>query len=310
MPSQKLPLFGGIIAPVHNGVYDVVPASPVIAAIPTIVASPLDKALQPRGTQAYYELHLWLIPGFPKVDNVPSLINNEIYNLYAYPDDNPAAARPIWSGNLFQTFGGNSWAAPIKILDGYPIRGNVTLAFTVNRNKADEIDQYPEGVQLFGYYYRVGEGTEIHPERRYIGEPSPDADEVTKGIPLLLPAGEKKIIHQFESNRIDEMSLAWTLPGDVFDPSSIMYVELTFEDENGNPLIPGHKVSIIQFYSGAFAGPVRNAIRDPQSVYPIKDAVFGSGFQAALGLPSLHHLSIENKSAKGDMYAHGYFTRR
>lgn len=309
MPSQKLPLFGGIIAPVHNGVEG------VIAPVPAIVATPLDKALQPRGTQAYYEIHLWLIPGFPLVGGVIDETHNEIYELYAYPDNNPAAERLIWSGNLWQTFSGNAWSAPLKILDGYPIRGNVTLAFRANRNNAGEVDQYPNGVQLFGHYYRVGEGTEIHPERRYIGEPSPDADNISQGIPMLLSPGEKKVIHYFEPGRIDEMSLAWAIPGSVL-PNSMMAAGLAFEDENNNPLIPGHGVVILQFLSVFTIGSARNYFRDPQSVYPIHQAVFGSGFQQALGLPALHHLSIINlntgvgETPESDLCVHGYFTRR
>jgi len=303
MPSQKLPLFSGIIYPVHNGV-------PGVAASPLVVATPLDKGLLPRGTQAYYEVHLWMIPGYPT--GVIADDNDEFYDLVAYPDDNPANYRNVWSGSLFRTFGGQVWAAPIKILDGYPLRGNVTLAFSASRNGAGQIDQYPEGVQLFGYYYRVGEGTQIRPERRFIGEPSPDADNVSQGLPLALPANEKKILHYFEKNRIDEMSLAWAWASASYNPATVTYVELTFEDENNNPLIAGHKVSIVQFLTppGTYVDPGRNFLRDPQSAYSVKNAVFGGGFQQAYGLPVLHHLSIKNASSKGDLYAHGYFTRR
>jgi hypothetical protein len=307
MPSQKLPLFNGIIAPVSYGNLNDVPPVP---ASPVAVATPPDKNLEPRGAQAFYAIHLWLIPGVVAAED-----ENEFYQLSAFLDSNPTNLVPIWQGKLWETFLGNVYAAPMKILDGYPIRGNVGLVFQAWKTKAGDVNPYPEGAQLFGYYYRVGEGTQIEAERRFIGEPSSDADNVTQGIPIELPANqEKKIVHYFEPNRIDEISLAWSFPPVVSGPFNTTHVGLYFEDENNNPLIPGHVVNIVQFQTntappGLF-DPQRNYLRDPKSIYTIYKAVFGGGL-TNLGLPQPHHLSMANLAPKNQsIYAHGYFTRR
>lgn len=282
MPSQKIPLFGGMIIPVHNG------NTPGIPIIPTIIASPLDKALKPEGVQGTYELHLWLKPG----PQVASGDDDEYYTITASLDSNPTDTRVVWSSKGSNTGSGVN-GPPIKILDGYPVRGNVTLVLWVDIPIELVPDLYPVGVQIFGYYYRVGQGSQIQPERRFIGEPSPDG--LSTGLPLLLGPGERRVIHTFEDNRVDEISLAFVQPA---NDEVAGLVNISFEDENNNLIIPDQEINILNM-------PSPNFLRDPQSVYSINQVPFGGGY-----LPNLHQMAITNTRDNQIAWAHGYFTRR
>lgn len=293
MPQQKLPLFGGIIAPVHNGSDD-----PAIAATPLTIFTPPDKGLSPRGVQNYYELHLWLLPSSGGPD--------EVYQLEV-TDDNVGADITLWAGNRATAFLGAPGGAALKILDGYPVRGNVTLKLTVAQVSAGGggADLYPAGAQVWGYYYLRGAGSKLEEERRFIGAPSNDSDGLTVGLPVTLSPDEKQVLHTFENNRIDDVSLAFGLvnPATVV-PGSAAYARLFFEDANGNDIIAGHQVNLV------VTGSVRNDIRDPQSIYNILGIPMGN----SPTYPNLHQISVQNieipNGVAPTMSAHGYFTRR
>jgi hypothetical protein len=260
------------------------------ATNPFIVFTPPDKALKPAGIQAHYELHLWLKPGTNQ---------SEYYVLEAYVDGDEANAQFVWAGTLGRTFGAIANAAAIKILDGYVVRGNVTLKLTINNTTAE--DEYPAGPQIWGYYYRVGRGTVMEPERRFIGQDSPDG--VTEGVPIKIDAGEKEIIHVFENERIDELSLAFT--SDYPDGSGNT-ISLAFEDANGVDIIPNHRVNIV------IPASLPNSIHDPMNVYSIYQIPLGGGISPpALNLPNPHQISAELLDGVGEpLWVHGYFTRR
>lgn len=286
MPSQKLPLFGGIAAPVHNGNQ----GTPSIAVIPLTIFTPPDKALRPRGLQGYYELHLWLKPG---------AIESEIYTLKARPDDG-GAEQIIWIGSLSGTFGGAENFFPQKILDGYPVRGNVTLFLEVDTDEESGSDKYPEGVQVWGYYYRIGQGTQIQPERRFIGADSPDSDGITQGIPRAIALETETPIHYLQQNRIDEISLAFATPHAA---ESGINVNILFKDVNDNDIIAGQRVIL------TVPNYIATQLRDPQSVYSIYQIPFGGGMPLP-GLAPLDHISILAEDTDGPLYVHGYYTRR
>lgn len=285
MPSQRMPLFGGMIIPVRTPQEGENPN-------PQIIFTPPDKALKPAGVQAHYELHLWLKPGA----NL-----SEYYVLEAYLDSDPANAQIVWSGTIARTFASLSNAAAIKILDGYVVRGNVTLRLSSTRTTGDA-DDYPLGPQVWGYYYRVGRGTVIEAERRFIGQDSPDG--ITEGVPIKLEPGEKEVIHVFEENRIDELSLAFTpdYPDDSGDT-----ISLAFEDANGVDIIPGHRVNLL------IPSSLPNFSHDPMSVYSIYQIPLGGGISPSyVNLPNPYQISAEIVAGEvnNPLWAHGYFTRR
>lgn len=297
MTSPKLPLFGGIIFPLHNNVANPVPTPP----IPNLIAMPTDKALQPAGIQDIFEVHLWLIPGGDE--------DAQRYWLYAFEDNNPAVVRTIWSGSLTD-LGIKVRNVPIKILDGYPIRGNITLGMLLqfNTGVGGMGDEYPIGAQAFGYAYRVGQGPQHQGERRFIGEPSSDGG-LTVGMPLVIPQGDQQRVHTFQPNKIDEISLAFVrnvaefIPPPPPPPSIDSLIGIRFEDANNNQIIPGHQVNI------NILAPNQNYFRDPQSVYTIYQAVFGTTFYT-----TLDHITVlvpgPVADPEHDVYVHGYFNRR
>jgi len=290
MPQQKLPLFGGIIAPVHNGV---LANGASVDAIPAVVGGCPDNALSPRGVQNYHEIHLWLKPG-----NDPT----EIYLLYAQDNSDPTYARAIWAGSLPVTFGGITYGPAVKVLDGYPLRGDVTLYLVVNTSGGGSVDQYPRGPQVYGYYYVRGKGPEVQDERRFIGEDSRDSDEVTVGFPYNLAAGEDQVIHTFENDRIDDISLSFRHVLPSLPDGLQAWVDLYFEDENGNSIIPNHQVRFNVLASRYY--------HDPQSVYDLFQIPLGGGISpAGLANPSRMRVEVDDASTVG-VAVHGYFTRR
>ena len=298
MTAPKIPLLGGIIAPMYEGSYG---AAPAIPPTPNIIFSPADKALQPAGVQDTFELHLWLLP---------AVGSSEVYWIYAYEDSTPADRRILWSGD-FDTIAAGAGATneadvdpygrPIKVLDGVPIRGNVTVVLeTTQFNFSEQL--YPEGVQVYGYAYRVGQGSQNQRERRFIGEPS--SDDISAGLPLKLVAGVKTPLHTFEPGRIDEISLAFILsvpdpPDPMPDPTGAEIV-LTFDDANNNPIIAGHQVRMF------IDDQKLNYFHDPQSIYQIYQAVFTPN-----SYTNLDHISVTLQAdSTREMYVHGYFNRR
>jgi len=288
MPSQRMPLFGGMILPVHAPL----PAEP---QFPLTIFTPPDKALPktPRGTQAYYQLHLWLKPGA----NL-----SEVYNLEAYLDSDPASPELVWGGTIARTFGAIPNAAAIKILDGYTVRGDVTLR--LRAEIASAADAYPLGPQVWGYYYRVGRGTVIEPETRFIGQDSPDG--ITEGVPIKIEDGEKEVIHVFEENRIDEVSLAF-MPEATDDGGNT--ISLAFEDENGVDIIPNHRVNL------NIPGSLPNFVHDPMSVYSIYRIPLGGGIYPSYLIPANvtnpHQITAELlPNGATPLWVHGHFTRR
>jgi hypothetical protein len=284
MSSQKIPLLGGIITPVHTGNSA---TTPPVAPIPLTIFTPPDKALDPQGTQAFYELHLWIRPSIDPDAN---------FKLSAYYDDDGDRVT-VWESKIAKTASFILYGTSVKILDGYPVRGNVTLELEIETDNIAKLDLYPIGPQVYGYYYRVGQGDVIEPARRYIGADSPDG--IAAGVPLLFTAAnESRIIHKFENGRIDDLSLAFSQPDpDGADPGQ--QISLVFEDANDNPIIPDHNV----IYS---ATPVPNFTRDPQSVYSIYRAALGGGVL----YPQLDHLRATMGPAfLKPVSVHGYFTR-
>jgi hypothetical protein len=266
MQSPKLPLVGGIIYPLRNGGT----GDNYLDSL-SFIGGPTDKDLL-KGTQAFYEIHLWLVPSI--------LGTRTDWYILAAHDEDLSSLRIVSQG---QISAGNTY--PVKLLDGYPMRGKTTLSIGILLQ--GEANDYPFGAQMFGYAYRVGRGQVSEPERRFIGLASPDG--VAAGVPLGVAAGDKVQLHKFENNRLDELSLH-------FQPLADAQVDLYFEDAGGNPVIPGHKVS---FQVPALQEP--NSVRDPQSVYTIDKAIFGNVIY-----PTLDHISIGCDQA---LYVDGYFTR-
>lgn len=264
MENAKLPLVGGIIFPLHNDDGGL-----------TVIGGPVDKDLPRQGEQAYYEVHLWLVPS--------AIQGTTTWKLYSVYDGDIASLRLVSRGVVPI---GNTY--PRKILDGYPMRGGTTLSMEIVLGDTAD-DQYPVGAQVYGYAYRVGQGSVVEQERRFIGAESPNG--IALGVPLDLPAATKVQVHKFSKDRIDEIALA-------FVPTAAdARMKLYFEDVNDNPIITGHYAE--------FKVPVeteQNSVRDPQSAYTIKGATFCNNIYQ-----NLDHISLESDVVAG---VHGYFTRR
>jgi hypothetical protein len=270
MPSQKIPLFDGVMKPV---------GAPVLA--PVTLFTPPDKNLK-DGTQAFYEVHMWVVPS-PTPAAIP--LTGDSYGLLATQDGSTANAGIVWSRN--NTESAYQPGLPVKMLDGYPVRGDVTLSGIFKTDVADT-------AHVFGYYYRVGQGEVVQPARRSIGlNLSPMLDA---GVPISFLAGEKKVIHKFEKGRIDEISLAFQKAApDVADPTAF----LRFEDAGG-VLIPGTQPVTVRVLT------IPDFLRNPASPY--------SFYQIPLGgspaIPTLAQLSVESDGAPNELFfTHGYFTR-
>lgn len=303
MPSLKRPLFNGIIQPMHIGI-----GAPAVASIFT----PPDSA-NVKNPQTF-ELHLWLLPAFQDPANPTT------YLIQATEGPFVGATKigTVWSGR--DVADGYSFGPrPIKILNGYPVRGNVHLTFFAVR--AAGVDPWPGGPQLWGYFLPVGQGSKYEQEHRYIGN-QPGLEGFNAGVPVMLAAteppgpGTSEVIHTFEPNRIDEISLAFApiispvapAPGPGFG-----FAVVSFEDVNNQPLIPGHSVQF-QLHSGvsnpAFQG---SSPTDPgiapghveQSPYMILGTPFG-------GNPLLHHLRVQAVAGEDSTLSlgvHGYYIR-
>lgn len=275
MTSQKLPLplLGGQIYPLHNA---------QAPGTPQTIFVPPDAVLdEPPST---YEVHLWLMPPISYGEATAWSIDVQARDL-----DTNTAVR-IWSGVITPA---NLSHWPIrKVLDGFPMRGNVSIE-VVSATAGADVDQYPVGAQVFGYCYRIGQGPVLQTERRFIGQNLP---EFKKGLPFSIPAATKQVVHTFEAGRIDEISLALS----ASPPAGAL---LYFEDAAGNPIIPTQSISVpaapIPDLSSAEAEAPEGI--QPFSPYLIHQIPFG-GIN-----PNLKRISVQ--AVGGDITVHGYFTR-
>jgi hypothetical protein len=213
-----------------------------------------------------------------------------------------------WAG---LSVAGNAFA-PVKVLDGYPVRGDVSL---ILRAIGSPIAT-PDGPQMWGFFYAVGAGRIQEDERRFIGVP---LTGFGKGLgfplstqPSILPAEAgpaplDSIIHVFEPNRVDEMSLGFTpfvvppVPGTLF--------RLTFEKIDNTPVIPGHAVNLLALSAYGPGGVLPASGGYPPSPYLFHNIPFGGG-----GQPLLHHIRASVVGGVADepgaLFAHGYFVRK
>jgi hypothetical protein len=262
--SQKIPLFDGVMKPVGSD-----------PAVLVNIFTPPDKNLA-DGTQAFYEVHLWVMPAL-----VPLGGAGDGYALVAIQDSAPASPAVIWQRNdaelSFQS------GLPVKILDGYPVRGDVTIQglFKANLNSTN----------LFGYYYRVGQGDVVQTARRFIGQDL--SPSVNAGLSIPFVVGDKKVIHKFSQGRIDEISLAFQK---LSTDADVPIVILRFEDAGG-VIIPGTEP--ISFNVRTLYDYQRN----PSSPYTFYQMPFGGN------KPTLAQLSLEYAADGIFVAVHGYFTR-
>jgi hypothetical protein len=267
--SQKIPLFNGVIA------------SAPVAAAPGIVTPIFTPPDSNSDAPNIYEVHLWVSPRLSNLDPVTAQVQAR---------ERSGTPVPVWQG---VANAGVTGYPIVKALDGYPVRGDVTL---------EMLSSAPVGgdpIFMWGYYRRVGEGPQLQPERRPIGQA---LTPFNAGVPFAIAPGASQIIHVFEPNRIDEISLAAFIGG--------LTLMLTFEDINNGVLatpflfIPVG-ANTYQPVAGDFVGPQGSLF--PPSPYFIHQCPFGGGY-----LPTLHHIRAWNLAAEGnpDAIFHGYFTRR
>lgn len=291
--SQKIPLFNGVIV-----------GAPVAAA-PGFVTPVFTPPDADSDAPAIYEVHLYVAPrrsnaGAPGQDPVTAIVR-------AYESTGIALAVPVWRA----TANANVKANPIaKALDGHPVRGDVTLDMLASAAGGGD------PIFMWGYSRRVGEGPQIQPERRPIGQAP--ATPFNAGVPFRIPPnGGNQIVHVFEQNRIDEISLAAFFDSDAAAALTDNFLQLTFEDVNNNPLaspfifVPQTSNMYEEIGSaGALKALPPFASLFPPSAYLIHQCPFGGGY-----LPTLHHIRAWNirvgaEGTNPDAIVHGYFTRR
>ena len=278
--GQKIPLFNGVIASV-----EAVPGGTLLD-----VFTPPDKTSK---APAIYEVHLYMSP---RSANNPAA-TSVVYSLLAQQG---ADLGVVWkcpsdaaASNVFVN------RNPIaKVLDGYPIRGDVKLFVA-----AVGVAVAGDPAFFWGYYHRVGQGQLKQPERRPIGKA---LDGFNAGVPFTLAPGADAVIHTFAKNKIDEISLA---AGFFNDHTNADTVSLLFEDVNNVPVGPiaTFRPAKSNDYSVDAAGSVVLPPFGglfPPSPYFIHQCPFGGGY-----LPTLDHLRVKNNSAGVGASVHGYFTR-
>lgn len=284
MSSQKLPLFGGLILPVHG-------STPVPTTTRVFIPPDADSK-----APITYELHLWVL-GLVTGNVMAVAVTDQVSGKVGYAFTGVSA-----SPNFF---------VPQKVLDGFPVRGNVRVDFQLVA-----ADAWPTGVQLMGYYVPVGLGAVKEEERRAIGRP------LTKngaGVPFALctppvvagfpaDATPDAVIHTFDSGHIDEISLGMNTFLNTGGE-----IHLTFERKDNTPVIPGHYVRMFAFqkfgpssFADAAAGTPYGLF--PLSPYQIHKVPFG-------GFPDLHHLratAIDFGAGpkQSAVSVHGYFVRK
>jgi len=275
--SQKIPLFNGVIASLEAAV---APG----ATLPVFTPPDSDS-----DAPNIYEVHLFMSPR--RANGASDTVEMSVR---AYED--PATTFTVWRAPTTSAAINRS---PIsKMLDGYPVRGGVSLDF-----QAVGSAQPGDEIFLWGYYHRVGQGVLKEAERRPIGQA---LTPFNAGIPFALAPGASAIVHIFQQNRIDEISLAAVF-GDTVGATDT--VSLLFEDANNVPVSsiatfrPATAVDYDPLASARVLPP--EAALFPPSPYFIYQCPFGGG-----AIPTLHHLRVTNNAVALPVSIHGYFTRR
>lgn len=276
--SQKIPLFNGVIGSLEAAV---APG----ATLPVFTPPDADS-----DAPNIYEVHLFMSP---------RSVNGgagDAVSMAVRAYENPAAPFTVWRAPT--TSAAINRSPVSKMLDGYPIRGGVSLDFLAagSAQPGDEIF-------LWGYYHRVGQGPLKEAERRPIGLA---LAPFNAGVPFALAPGASAIIHVFQQNRIDEISLAAVFSDTVGATDT---VSLLFEDASNVPVSaiatfrPANANEYDPLASGRVLPPEASLF--PPSPYFIHQCPFGGG-----AIPTLHHLRVTNNSPSLVAFIHGYFTRR
>jgi hypothetical protein len=286
MASQKIPLFNGLFQPCHDGIG--------AAEAVTTVFTPPDKTAK-AGTQAFYLLHLWI---------KNTLVEKaEEYVLRAYRGSAMADKRLLWRSNaaiLSQLVGPASApvdvpsavGVPVKILDGYPVRGDVIVELATTAAAADSFS-LGEGTRIWGYYQRIG--MDDNEPVRFIGEP-PAGPAYDTGLPLKVSPGELVTLHTFEANRIDEISLQLAVEDDLINHAAAI---LSLAGADGVAL--GGNTNTLSILPNTPILGAPNSLRDPKSP---------NGFYGVFGNnPLLKTLRVGNFDLTRDVFIHGRFTR-
>jgi hypothetical protein len=187
----------------------------------------------------------------------------------------------------------SDYGIPVKILDGYLVRGDVALELviagaTVNAYASADPAVRAAGTFVWGYYQRVG----TDDAWRFIGEP-PAGPKFDTGLPIRLLKDERKIIHTFEYNRFDELFIQMVTAN--LDPATGPFV-LSLADANEVDL--PHSTLLFQNSEGVLGAP--NGLRDPVTGYNFH-GVFG-------GNAKLKYLMAMSAQA-GAAHVHGRFNR-
>jgi len=302
MSNEKLPLLSGIVQPLHVGVG---------AAAETLeIFRPPDASNVKNPVT--YEVHAWLIQ--TNLNPVPAGQRFAILSVQGDINANPSKLGLAYSEEALVDNGFAQGVLPVKVLDGYPVRGDVGLYAAMSGAAADP---YPNGPQIWGYYHIVGQGTRREPERRFIGDRG--LQGYNAGVPLLLAmaangvvSSNSEILHYFEPDRIDDLCISFQLgAGDGAGASdAIVLVTMTFEDANNQPLFAGHALNFL--LTKNYGTPVYNGTPAPP-VPPGLPLSTPYWFQGSFGNPSLDHLRVVATRIEGDQVAnvgvHGYFTR-
>ncbi len=294
MSSSKIPLFNGLIYPLHNG--DTT-AEPAITPPKNLVFIPpdknLDRANDPDNRlRRYYEVHLWIIPVDPRVDSA-----DQLFTLEVFPTADPSDTTLVWGGQAADLMPDTDAAMPYKVLDGYMIRGDYGLQLSLDFQNGKGLDVYPFGAQAYGYVVLDGVGAEQSEARRFMGAPSPDG--VAEGLPIAIASDDADTypLHTFSQNRFDEVWIAAGRPATATDIAGFYIRQV---DSNGVDIISGQRINI----SIPVIGP--NAQHDPQSPYLLKGAVLGP----CPNNPNLAQLLVGVLPGNDDEVAlHGSFVR-
>jgi len=276
--SQKIPLFNGVIGSLEAAV---APGATLAVFTPPDADSDAPNI---------YEVHLFMSPR-----RVNGGAGDEV-KMFVRAYEDVSTPFTVWRAPTTNIAIDRS--PVVKMLDGYPVRGDVTLDFL-----AEGSDQPSDAIFLWGYYHRVGQGPLKEAERRPIGQ---NLTSFNAGVPFELAPGASAIVHVFQQNRIDEISLAVVFSD---DPATTDTVSLLFEDASNVPVSaiatfrPAPAVEYDALASGIVLPPAASFF--PPSPYFIHQCPFGGG-----AIPTLHHLRVTNNAPALSASIHGYFTRR
>jgi hypothetical protein len=187
----------------------------------------------------------------------------------------------------------SSYGVPVKVLDGYPIRGDMFVELTSVCATANGSDKYAasNGTKVWGFFEKIG-GIEEE-NFRFIGEP-PAGPLFDTGMPVALAALETKIVHTFSSDRYDELYLQ--LASDATD-AKLNQVSVFMADATGLTAVSFSNYAAV---TASWIGGAPNSIRDPKSPYAFY-GVFGGNAKAP-------YLSVAS-AALSSVYVHGKFSR-